>query len=92
MAPFSLVWLYVIIIVVLVSRISVCLLSIGSSRNPNSYEYVDNETTTDSYNLTSPAYQNPDNHIIHKVTGKAIVSSHSPYPKTLIIAFEDKHK
>lgn len=26
-------------------------------------------SATESYDLTSPAYQNPDNHINHKVTG-----------------------
>lgn len=68
---------------------------LASSRSPNSYEYMDNRSkkrTTKSYNLTSPVYQNPDNHINHKVTGQVIVSSHSRYSETLIIAFQDKNK
>lgn len=46
------------------SSISVCLLSTESSSDLNSYEYVDNETRTENCDLTSPAYQNPDNHVI----------------------------
>lgn len=51
-------------LVVLLSSISVCLLSMESSSNLNSSEYMDNETRTESDDVTSPAYQNPDNHVI----------------------------